>query len=432
MNYDVMVKYLLDIPKFGVKAGLDNIKTLMDRLGNPEDKLKVIHVAGTNGKGSVCTMLSYILTEQGYTTGLFTSPHLIHINERFKINNHDISNDELIEVFMIVKNEIDKMVNQGHNHPTFFEVMVALAFVYFNRNKVDYVVLETGLGGRLDSTNIIKAPLVSVITAIGFDHIDVLGNTIEEITKEKAGIIKAGSPTVLYYEFDSVYRIVKDVCINKESKLYSFKEIDYKISNRNKNNIDFSINNKYYNYEKVYLNVTPTYQVINASITLTVIEAIRDEGVIVTKDNVTNGLAKFKWPGRMEYIAHNMIVDGAHNLEGIETLIHELNQLNVDHPINLLFACMKDKPYEEMIKGLILCSNVNHIIVTQLDSDRAVDVNTLESIFLEKGFSNITKFTDIEEALTYGRELARQEQTVCCLGSLYLVGYIKNIIKGGS
>jgi dihydrofolate synthase/folylpolyglutamate synthase len=429
LNYKEAVEYILNIPKFGVKSGLDNIKTLLQLLGNPEKDLKIIHVAGTNGKGSVCTMLSYILCEHGYKTGLFTSPHLVKINERIKINNSDISDDDLVEILNIVKEKINYMVENGHNHPTFFEILVAMTFIYFKKEKVDFVVLETGLGGRLDSTNIIKNPIVSVITSIGYDHVNVLGNTLEEIAKEKAGIVKNGRPTVLYYEQQVIFDTFKAECYNKKSELYSYNNFEYNILKRTKKNIDFSINNKYYKYKEVYLNSIANYQIINSSIVLTTVEVLKKEGINLTEHKVLNGLRKFEWPGRMEYLNDNLLIDGAHNVEAIKMFVKDMNTIYKDTEINILFASLKDKPYEEMINELNKCNNINNIILTQVSSERAVNVHLLEEICRKTGFHNIYSEDNIDEALKYALKLNSKGELVCCVGSLYLVGYVKSKIN---
>ncbi|QUH28370.1 bifunctional folylpolyglutamate synthase/dihydrofolate synthase [Vallitalea guaymasensis] len=429
MNYNKAVKYILDIPKFGVKSGLDNIKTLLKLLDNPQNNLKFIHVAGTNGKGSVCTMLSYILCEHGYKTGLFTSPHLVEINERIKINNTNISNDDLTNILILIKEKIDYMVDNGFNHPTFFEVLVAIALVYYKNKNVDYVILETGLGGRLDSTNVIENPILTIITSIGLDHVAILGNTIEEIAKEKAGIIKQGRPTVLYYDKKEIFDTINVECVNKKSKLYSYNDFHYSILKRTKKNIDFSINNKYYNYEEVFLNTIANYQIINVSIALTAVEVLIDEGMNLNTESILKGLKKFKWPGRMEYVMDNMLIDGAHNAQGISMFVNNINNLYDNTEINILYASLKDKPYNEMISELKKCNNINRMILTQIDSDRATDVNLLKESCEKLGYDNICPIANIHDAVDYAMQLSREGRMVCCIGSLYLVGYIKSKIK---
>jgi dihydrofolate synthase/folylpolyglutamate synthase len=426
LNYKEAIDYILNIPKFGVKSGLDNIKTLLNLLNNPEKDLKIIHVAGTNGKGSVCTMLSYILCENGYRTGLFTSPHLIKFNERFKINNIDIEDEELTNIFSLVKEKIDYMVNSGYNHPTFFEVAVSIAFLYYKKENVDYVILETGLGGRIDSTNIISSPLVSVITPIGYDHTHILGNTLEKIAREKAGIIKEGCETVLYYDSEEVFEVIKTECDKKKSKLYSYDKYEYKILNKNEKTIDFSINNKYYKYDRIYINTIANYQILNASIALTVIEVIKKQGIIITDKSILTGLKKFKWPGRMEYLTNNIIVDGAHNALGIRIFVKDINNLVGNQKINILFGSLKDKPYAEMIRELKKCNNINKVFLTEINCERTAKLNLLADECNKAGFTDVKVFTNVDNAIDCVNKLSLQGNMFCCIGSLYLVGYIKD------
>lgn len=429
LNYNQAVNYILDIPKFGVKAGLENIRVLLELLGNPQKHLKIIHVAGTNGKGSVCSMLSSILCANGYRTGLFTSPHLMKINERLKINQDDISDDAFCEVFHEVYEKMQEMVAKGYNHPTFFEVLVAMALLYFKKEQVEYAILETGVGGRLDSTNVIEDPVLTIITPIGLDHVAVLGDTIEAIAKEKVGIIKAGRPTVLYYDKQTVFDVVSNVCRQKKSKLYSYDQFEHHILKITKKNIDFSINNKYYKYEKVYLQTIASYQLINVSIALTAVEALIDCGISLSKEKVLQGLATFKWPGRMELLTDHILIDGAHNALGMRMFAHEINTFYKDREVTILFASMKDKPYTDMIKELKKCHNINKVILTQIESDRAASVNQLRDVFEREGFLDIECIERIDQAVAYVRRLSQEGSMMCCIGSLYLVGYVKSQLE---
>lgn len=429
MNYNQVVNYILDIPKFAVKAGLDNIRVLLELLGNPQEDFKIIHVAGTNGKGSVCSMLSHILSAHGYRTGLFTSPHLMKINERLKINQDDISDDMFCQVFHEIYEKIQEMVEKGHNHPTFFEVLVAMALLYFKKEQVDYAVLETGVGGRLDSTNVIEKPVLTIITPIGLDHMAVLGDTIEAIAQEKAGIIKEGRPTVLYYNKEVVYDVVSRVCRQKKSKLYSYGDFKYHILKINKKNIDFSINNKYYKYEKVYLRTIAHYQLINVSIALTAVKVLIDWGLSLSEEKVIEGLAAFTWPGRMEFLTDNILIDGAHNALGMRMFAHEINTHYKNQELTILFASMKDKPYTDMIKELKKCHNINKVILTQIENDRAASVDELKDVFQKEGFLDIQCIEQIDQALAYVKQISLEGSMVCCIGSLYLAGYIKGEIE---
>ncbi|OYP22036.1 tetrahydrofolate synthase, partial [Lachnotalea glycerini] len=220
MNYEEAVEYILNIPKFTKKNPMDNIKTLMKKLGNPEESMKVIHVAGTNGKGSVCAFLASILRQAGKTNAMFTSPHLIEINERFEINGKKVTNEVFTETFHIVINGVNQMIEEGYSHPTFFEFLFAMAMVIFKRAKVEYAILETGMGGRLDATNVIDKPVMTIITTIALDHMQILGDTIEEIAKEKAGIIKSNVVVVFDGTNEAASRVIEEIASKKRCKYY--------------------------------------------------------------------------------------------------------------------------------------------------------------------------------------------------------------------
>lgn len=425
MNYDECVKYLLSIPFFGQKAGLNNIRQLLKRLGNPQEYLEFIHVAGTNGKGSVCAMLSCIYVEAHVKVGLFTSPHLIKINERIKINNIDISDDLLVEIVGKVKKNIDNMVKDGYNHPTFFEVLFAISLVIFKQEEVDLAIIEVGLGGRLDSTNIISHPLVSVITPIDYDHIGVLGDTIEAIATEKGGIIKDECPTVLYSEKKTVNDIIESICYEKKSKLYKVLQKNYKISKSTHKSIDFSLNTKYYKYEGLHLNTGALYQIKNFSIVASTLNVL-NEKFHVNPEKIYSGIQKFKWPGRMEVLDNGLILDGAHNENSIKAFVDTMNTHYKDKRLNILFTVMKDKAYCDMIRVLSNCKSINKIIITKVNNDRNADVNLIKKAFEEHNVRKVIIEEDLIKAF-YSNYKKNDKEILCCVGSLYLIGEVKKL-----
>ncbi|PKM52431.1 MAG: bifunctional folylpolyglutamate synthase/dihydrofolate synthase [Firmicutes bacterium HGW-Firmicutes-7] len=426
MNYTECVEYILSIPLFGKKSGHQNIKELLWRLDNPQLKLKYIHVAGTNGKGSVCTMLSFIYTEANIKVGLFTSPHLIKINERIKINNLDISDVELTNTFNKVKKVIDEMIKVGFNHPSFFEVLFVIAIQYFAEQKIELIILETGLGGRLDATNIIENPLVSVITQIGLDHTEILGDTLEKIAIEKSGIIKHGCPTVISKQEDIVLTVIKKICKEKNSILEEVMPLNYTILKRTDKSIDFSLNNKYYYYDKISLNTCATYQIMNVATALNTVEALRYEYPI-NVGTIEKALNKFYWPGRMEFINDWIVLDGAHNESGIKTFIENIKECFAHRRITILFTAMKNKEYDLMVKALSLCSNIDEIVLTRVNDSRCLDTDSLKNSFIKYGFKNIHIEIDIEKAIN--KHYKVENRLLCCVGSLYLVGEIKKILQ---
>ncbi|PKM95533.1 MAG: bifunctional folylpolyglutamate synthase/dihydrofolate synthase [Firmicutes bacterium HGW-Firmicutes-1] len=428
MNYAECIEYILSIPLFSKKSGHKNIVELLFRLGNPHLQLKYIHVAGTNGKGSVCTMLSYAYVEANLKVGLFTSPHLVKINERIKMNNDDISDVDFMNTFHRVKKVIDEMEEAGFHHPSYFETLFVIAILYFLDKQVELVVLETGLGGRLDATNIIEHPLVTVITQIGLDHIEVLGDTIEKIAIEKGGIIKEGCPTVISSQEDNVLSVIRQICNEKNSKLYEIMPLKHRIIKRTDKSIDFCINNKYYYYDKISLNTCATYQIINVATALNTVEVLRDQYPI-SVEAIERAFQKFYWPGRMELINDWIVVDGAHNESGVKSFVENIQECFSDRKITILFTAMKDKAYDLMVQELSRCTNIENIVLTKVKDDRCLEFDLMKSSFQKYGFHNIEIEIDIEKAIK--KNYKREDRLLCCVGSLYLVGEIKKIVAGG-
>lgn len=427
-DYEESIKYLLSIPLFGKKDGHKNIKALIDELSIDISgkKIKFIHVAGTNGKGSVCTMLSYICKEAGIKTGLFTSPHLAKMNERIKIDNMDIEDEELTACFNVVKNAIDIIVEKGYLHTTYFETLLAIALYYFNQKSTEVIILETGIGGRLDATNIIPRPIISIITHIGLDHVHILGDTLEKIAKEKGGIIKNEAPTVIAAKDKGVLRVIKEICNKNNSKMYEVEPIKYSILERTDKTIDFSIHNKYYSYDGLTLNTSAEYQIVNLATVLTALEAMK-ERLFFQENDIKEGIKKFYWPGRMELIDGWLMLDGAHNVSAMKMLVSNMNTFFAEQKITLLFTAMKDKDWEGMIKELSKCNNIDKVIVSKLNIPRCQEPLALAKSFEKYGFKDITIEEDYEKILrTHNKEL---EGILCVAGSLYLVGEYKKFIK---
>lgn len=428
-DYDKCIEELINIPMIGKKSGLDNIKVLLEGLNNPHKKLKYIHVAGTNGKGSVCSMLASILLESNLKVGLFTSPHLVKINERIRVNSEDISDENFAKIYNKVKEAIDNMVAKGLNHPTFFEILLAMSLEYFLQQQVDIVILETGLGGRLDSTNIIENPLVTVITKIGHDHNEILGNTIEEIANEKAGIIKEGCDTVLLNDNNAVENVVISKCREKKSNIHLVLPYEYEIIKRSDKTIDFSINNQYYYYKGLKINSCANYQLDNVAITLTTIYTLKNH-YIIEYEHIKNGLNNFKWPGRMELVNDALLIDGAHNVDGIKEFVKNIISNFSNRSINILFTCMKEKNYSQMIEELAKCTNINKVIITKLDNPRNEDIDILYEEFLKNGFNKVEKHPNFASAFIQNYKLDSSE-LLASVGSLYLVAEVKKILQEG-
>ena len=413
----------------GQTRGLGRINNRMHRLGNPQDQLKIIHVAGTNGKGSVCSMLTSILMESGYNIGLFTSPHLIEYNERLQINRKPIGNDDFEQIASQVEKVCKEIAHANQEVPIFFEVITAMAFLYFAKEKVDLVVLETGIGGRYDSTNIIKNPLLSIITSIGKDHMDFLGHTIESISREKGGIIKENCPTVLYDSEKSVYNIIKDICKTKNSPLLWCGESFITKESYNLEGTNFSVKNKSFTYDDIFLRLLGKYQVSNAITSLMAIESLKQSGYKIPQESVYRGLEKTNWAGRMEVIQENptIIIDGAHNEESAKAFIASLQSLTQKPKVTMLIGVLKGKDYKTILE--ILVPFAHTVIVTQASYGRALPAKTLyDEISKMENSPKLILEKDLIKAYEIGKE-APKEDVLCCLGSLYLVGELKQFLK---
>lgn len=382
MSYQEALKYIYSREKFGIKLGLSNIQGLLKDLGHPEDYLDFIHVAGTNGKGSVCAMISSVLQKQGYKVGMYTSPHLVDFTERIQINNERISKKDLTKLV--------KKISPHITSHTFFEAVTALAFQYFKEKKVDFVVAEVGMGGRLDATNAIK-PLISVITNISLEHKEYLGDTIEKIAFEKAGIIKKGVPCVTAATGEAL-DVIKDICSKRKSKL--------SVVRLNKN---------------IKTNLNGYFQLINASTCLKVIDALRNLGFDIFDSSISKGLMKVVWPARMHFIYKNVLLDCAHNPAAVGVLAKEIKKLKYNNLI-LLTGILKDKNIKEMTAKL--APMADHIIITKPNINRAADPKHIAK-FIKKDCSIMP---DVKVALNFARSITKKNDLLLITGSIYTVG----------
>mgnify|MGYP003896066561 FL=1 len=423
-----MISYINSIERFGSRPGLVRVQNLLRRLGNPEKNLKAIHVAGTNGKGSVSTMISYILEKSGYDVGMYTSPHLENYNERIKINNKDISDEEFATAGEKIIKACQECVENNEEHPTVFEFLTAMALLYFDEQSVDFVVLEVGLGGRYDATNVIENPLLSVITSISMDHMDVLGDSIESIAFEKAGIIKKNCSTVLFFPNNKVYNIIKSVCESLNSQLYYVSDMHIQNVRHSIEGITFSINTDFYSYKDLKVSLIGEHQIYNTALVLLAVEVLRNKGIEISEENVRIGLEECYWPGRLEIVGKNPLVllDGAHNEEGALALAKAFEQYFHDQNITLLIGVLKDKPYELMLKQLL--PYASKVVLTEPNSSRKLPIDELEKTAV-KYSSYIYQNADIAQAYELALKLTNEKDVLCCAGSLYLIGEIKKMIK---
>ncbi len=428
MNYEEAVAYIEETPKFTTKNKLSHTKECLGRLGNPEKKFKVIHVAGTNGKGSTCAFLTSIFREAGYSCGLFTSPHLVVINERFQINEKNIDNQAFMSAFEKVKALADELVAEGSYHPTYFEMLFLMGMVIFAEAGVDYVMLETGLGGRLDATTAVEDPAACVITSISFDHMQYLGNTIAEIAGEKAGIIVPGVPVIYDGNNPEAAKVIRKQAEALGSPYYEVKKENTEILRNTSAGIDFCVENEYYGNTAFSIPFIAGYQVMNAALALKTAEVLKDM-VNLPKDSVLRGLRETRWQGRMETVLPGVIVDGAHNEDGVEKFVETAEHFQKDYPLTLLFSAVDDKDYTDMIRTVAGRIRFQHVIVTQVGGYRKVPAEQLADIFRKEGCLCAESCEDVESSFRRALEYRGKEGMLFCVGSLYLVGEIKAIIQ---
>lgn len=424
--YQQAVDYIEETPKFTKKNSLEHTKECLRRLGSPQDHFRVIHVAGTNGKGSTCAFITSVLREAGYSCGLFTSPHLVEINERFQINEEVIDNDTFLRAFQRVKKLSDELVAEGSYHPTYFEFLFLMGMLIFAEAGVDYVTLETGLGGRMDATTSIENPVVCVITSISLDHQQYLGETIPEIAGEKAGIIVPGVPVVYDGNDAQAAEVIREKARKLHSPYYEVTAADCEILRNTPDGIDFSLKNVYDGCTIFHIPFIAKYQVMNAALALKALELVKGE-ISYTQEQLQRGMSHTRWQGRMETILPGVIVDGAHNEDGILRFIETAVHFREDYPITLLFSAVADKDYQDMIASICKEIRPAHVVTTQIDGYRVVPAEELAAQFRKHGIEAVG-VAEIPRAF----ELAlskRGEGMLFCAGSLYLVGEIKGIIR---
>lgn len=430
MTYEEAVAYIDETPKFTKKNTLENTKAILKKLGNPQDTMKILHVAGTNGKGSVCAFLSSILTTAGKHTGLFTSPHLVDINERFQIDQEPVSDQAFLAAFHRVMECVEEVQREGYAHPTYFEILFLIGMVLFSRSQVEYLVLETGLGGRLDATNAIAHPLVCVITSISLDHVEYLGDTIPAIAGEKAGIIKPGVPVVYDATLPEVEQVVEDRAKELGAKAYGVRPSMYEILAETHKDIDFSLVSGYYEYRKLKISSVAEYQVMNALEAVTAIYVI-DGGKSFTEEIIREGIARMRWQGRMETVMPGVILDGGHNRAGVAEFVKTARRLEENYPVTLLFSAVSDKDYEHMIETICRELCFHTVVITEVGGGRAVPSARLAEYFRRYSEARILERPTVGDALDTALKAKGEDGILFCVGSLYLVGSIKRELKNG-
>ena len=414
MTYEQATEYIDSFLIFGSKLGLERVTKLLNDLGNPQDKLKFIHVSGTNGKGSVCAYCSSILQQAGYKTGLFTSPYIIDFRERFQINGEMISEDELIKIVEKIKSIVDTYPKD--EIPTEFEIVTAIGMMYFYQNNCDVVVLEVGLGGRFDSTNVIKNPLVSVICSISLDHTAQLGDTVDKIAFEKAGIIKENCESVLYpVQEEEVFKVIEDVAIKKHSNLTIAKNERISIVDRHINGDIIRFNDL-----DIALKIPGMFQPLNF---ITAVTAIEKSGLKVTDSQIKNGAEKAFFPARLQLFSENpkILLDGAHNPDGVKALKEHLEKY-FDKPTAII-GMMKDKDVSTVLSEI--APLFSKIITVTVNNPRSLTADELAEK-AEKYCDNVMPIADYKKAILQERK-ANEDFVIC--GSFYLCSDALKILE---
>ena len=415
-KYSDCLKEMYSLRRFGIKLGLSTIKSILSQLNDPQKKFKSIHIAGTNGKGSVGSTIASILIQAGFKTGLYTSPHLIKFNERICINNNIITDDRVVYLHNIVKK-----INNVDRELTFFEYTTAMAFYEFASQKVDWAVIETGMGGRLDATNVIK-PEISIITNISLEHKQYLGNTISKIAFEKAGIIKKNVPVITDTNQKSALKVIENISKNNLTNVY---KLGNQIKIRCLNNSNFN----YYGINKTWKDLKPilngNHQYRNAGLALAACDLLDNKNKIFSEDIIKKGLLNVKWPGRLEIVSQNpiLILDGAHNIAAIKMLCKFLKDKYSDKNITLVVGVLDDKPYKEIFRELLPVGK--RLILTCPKIDRAIDVNLLYDA-AKTVITDVKIIPEVSEALNYALKNSSLSDIICVTGSLYVIGEAKS------
>lgn len=429
VTYEEACEYILDIPKFAGKHMLADTKEMLGRLTGSRIESKIIHVAGTNGKGSVCAYLQSILRTAGFHVGMFISPHLETMRERILYDGEMIPQESFVKAFDLVREESDR---QKEKHPSFFEFLFLMGMCYFKEKEPDYIILETGLGGRLDATNCIAKPKLCVITEIGFDHMQYLGNTLVEIAGEKAGIIKPGTPVVYLDKRKETSRVIEQTATMLETTAIAVKKSQIGRPVMRKKSIDFSFSNGYYRYDNLILRTTAAYQTENASVALVAARSLKEERI--DDEAIRKGLYDAFWPGRMEEILPRVFLDGAHNEDGIEAFLTSVSAANTEQEKAagkrlLLFGVVADKQYDKMISRIAASQLFSHIAVTVLASDRSASIDKLKVAWAQYKTADCSFHESAEEAFHYIQSIQKEADTIYIAGSLYLVGQIKTLVR---
>ena len=419
MNINETLDYIHSVCWKGMMPGLERITELLEKMDNPHKDLKYIHIAGTNGKGSTAAMTASILRKAGYRTGLYTSPFIYQFGERMQVNGEMISDEELIEITESVKPLADAMAE----NPTEFELITAIAFAFFKRQKCDIVVTEVGLGGLLDATNVIPCPEVAVITNIGLDHTDILGNTLEEIAFNKAGIIKENGHAVIYRGSPSVEAVFEQVCQEKNTKLKKANFDGLKLKSHDLFQQVFDCGD----YKDIHLPLLGDHQLHNAAVVLAVVETLQEIGWKITKQNIYDGIRDVSWPGRFDVVSRDplFIIDGGHNPQCLEALVKNIQDYLTGRRVIALTGVLADKDYGDMYKPVM--PYIEQFVCVTPPNPRRLMATELAA-HLQNAGATATACDTVAQGVQKAIELAGNDGVVLCFGSLYTISDIRNAL----
>ncbi len=421
MNYTEAIEYIHSVNWMFCNPGLSRVEELCSALGNPQDSLRFIHVAGTNGKGSFCAMTDSILRKAGYRVGLFTSPYIVEFNERMRVDGENISDGELCELVDMIKPIADKMEDK----PTEFELITALAFLYFARHKCDIVVLECGLGGRLDATNVIKTPILSVITGIALDHTSILGDTVEKIAAEKAGIIKKGVPVLWCGKDMGAERVISEKAAEIGAPMLKIDRSTLRINGMTLDGTDFDFGDR----KNINLSLLGTYQPENASNVLTAIDILKINGFEIPEKAIYDGMKEVKWQARFEVISREplIIADGGHNPEGIDSAVSSIKAYFGESKVGIITGVMADKDYCYMASRI--ASVAEKVFCLTPDNPRALTAEKYAVVFGALGVEAVA-CESVEDAVKSAMAWAKENnKSIVSLGSLYMYCEVAAVLK---
>ncbi len=419
MSYNDALNYIHHVTWRGSRLGLERTRELLDRMGNPQQRVNFIHVAGTNGKGSTCAMLANTLSLAGYRTGLYISPFITRFNERMQINGESIVDAELAAITEFVRPYAEAMAD----HPTEFELITAIAIEYFARNKADIVVLEVGMGGALDSTNVIDTPELAIITNIGLDHTRELGPTLTDIAHAKAGIIKPGGDVLIYGQNPEADAVFASVCREQGAKLH--------VTDHSRiTNVSISLDDLSFDcapYGRLHCSLVGSYQTLNAAVSITALELLREKGWKISDQHLKDGLSSVRWPARFEVLQHDpiFVADGGHNPQGIAAVAESLRLHFPGRKITFLIGVMADKDIPHMVEQI--GSIASEFVTVTPNNPRAMDARELATLLQRFGHTAIA-CESVEAGVRLAKERAGKDGIVCALGSLYMLGDVRTTL----